>query len=161
MKIRVNCSLGFVRLENLQRRKKGAGPGTSACSRTVSSRPTTRKGLRSTRFSNIPRSPKRWIPVMAADGKLPWSQEWWNIQGVASNSSVGNKELFLLLRILDWEGKWSVEALSEWYSSDKCNQQPRPMLTAAVIVKDVNHLISEIVTRTTTPDTARVAGGDH
>ena len=35
------------------------------------------------------------------------------------------------------------------------------MLTAAVIVKDVNHLISEIVTRTTTLDTARAARGDY
>ena len=35
------------------------------------------------------------------------------------------------------------------------------MLTAAVIVKDVNHLISEIVTRTTTLYTARAARGDH
>ena len=85
---------------------------------------------------------------------------------------VVNKELFLLLRILTTivkkfsknlkeSLKESVEALSEWYSSDKCNRQPRPKLTAAVIVKDVTNLISEIVTRTTTPDTARVAGGDH
>ena len=46
--------------------------------------------------------------------------------------------------------KESVEALSEWYSSDMINvidSRGQEKLTAAVVVKDVNHLISEIVAR--------------
>ena len=121
--------MGFVRLENLQRRKKG---WYKCMFENFEFKTYHKERIKKHEIHKQSKEPKKMYTCDGCGWKTSLKSRMMKHSRSCIQFIVVNKELFLLLRILTTivkkfsknlkeSLKESVEALSEWYSSDKCN----------------------------------------